>query len=321
MLSGTHLHPQRWPGFVKTAVKSVCTLIALNGLFLGATSASMWNATGHMITASIAESRLEPEVKAEVHRLIGILAGFEPSFSDMVPAATWMDAIKEGRQGLTAFNDWHYFDQPYNPFGLPGVKEPAAQNVVWAIGQAAATVGSSEATDFEKALMLRMLIHFVGDLHQPLHMTNRFTLEHPDGDFGGNLFEISGGDYPSSLHAYWDGTAGLFDFVHANGDWSPVDSMAAVIEARVPYPDSALLSDRGSRGIGEWISADAATWALESYRHGVNDAFEGIEQGETPSAAYEARAQEVVGQRLAWGGYRLAAILNAVVKSGIEHAR
>lgn len=309
------------PGFVKTAVKSVGMLVALNALLLAATPAPMWNATGHMITARIAESRLEPEVKEEVRRLIGILAGFEPSFSDMVPAATWMDAIKDGRQGLTAFNDWHYFDQPYNPFGLPGVRAPADQNVVWAIGQAAATVGSSQATDFEKALMLRMLIHFVGDLHQPLHMTNRFTMEHPDGDFGGNLFQIPGGRYPTSLHAYWDETAGLFDFVHADGDWSPVDSMATLMEAQVPYPDSALLSDQGSRGIGEWISADAALWALESYRHGVNDAYEGIEPGKAPSAAYEARAQEVVRQRLAWGGYRLAAILNTVVKSGMAHDR
>jgi hypothetical protein len=293
-------------------------VILLSLSVLGAaTPAPMWNATGHMITASIADTRMEPAVKAEVDRLIELLAQFEPSFADVTPAATWMDAIKGFDEGLLAFNDWHYFDQPYNPMGLPGVEQPAEQNVVWAIGQAASTLGSARAEDFEKALMLRMLIHFVGDLHQPLHMINRITMEHPEGDFGGNLFDLSGGE-ARSLHAYWDGTAALFPHVQATDtSWYPIRDFARRIAQEVAPPDATLLTPRDSARVGPWIESNAREWALESYRHGMA-AYEGITPGGYPDAAYEGRAQAVVRERLAWGGYRLAAILNAVVPEGMS---
>lgn len=278
----------------------------------------MWDATGHMVTVSIAESRLEPAVRGEVDRLVGILAGFEPTSSELVPTATWMDRIKHFDRGLLAFDDWHYFDQPFNPFGLPGVEAPSEQNVVWAIGEAARTVGSPVATDFEKALMLRMLIHFVGDLHQPLHMTNRITPEHPAGDFGGNLFSLSGNG-PDNLHSFWDGTAGLFPYVDPQRDWSAIDGFARRLEKEVAPPDSTVLTPRGSREIADWIAADARLWALESYRDGV-EAYEGIEPGTVPRPAYVERARTVVARRLAWGGYRLAAILNVVVAEGMRDA-
>jgi hypothetical protein len=310
-----------------TALKSVCTLVLTPTLLLGATPAPLWNATGHMITARIAETRLEPAVKAEVNRLIALLGDFDPAVSEFVPAATWMDLIKRGdpvrgghpgQHGMTAFNNWHYYDQPWNPNGLPGVDPLPAENVVWAIGQAANTVGSPEATDFEKALMLRMLIHFVGDLHQPLHMTTRISLEHPQGDLGGNDFTITGAD-DGNLHSWWDGTAGLFDYQNPTRDWNGIAGFADSVMSAVPAPDS-LLSAQGDRSLTAWIGSDAMDWARESYRYGVNDAYGGIEPGGTPSAEYTARAQEVVRHRLAMGGYRLAAILNAIVRGGMRDA-
>ena len=51
---------------------------------------------------------------------------------------------------------------------------------------------------------LRMFIHFVGDIHQPLHATSRFTVEFPDGDRGGNSFKLTKQGEVSELHALWD---------------------------------------------------------------------------------------------------------------------
>ena len=52
---------------------------------------------------------------------------------------------------------------------------------------------------------LRLLIHYVGDIHQPLHTSSRYTSQYPDGDQGGNLFRLSTQSQEiTNLHALWD---------------------------------------------------------------------------------------------------------------------
>ena len=55
-----------------------------------------------------------------------------------------------------------------------------------------------------KSLALRLLIHFMGDIHQPLHCSDRYTAEHPKGDKGGNDFPLKGHYSANELHAVWD---------------------------------------------------------------------------------------------------------------------
>ena len=43
-----------------------------------------------------------------------------------------------------------------------------------------------------KSLALRLLIHYIGDIHQPLHSSDRYSRDHPNGDRGGNQFSIKG---------------------------------------------------------------------------------------------------------------------------------
>ncbi|MEH6592756.1 MAG: S1/P1 nuclease [Halioglobus sp.] len=303
-----------------TRAGGICTIVLGCWLSIAATGAAAWNATGHMITAKIAEDRLEPDVRAEVNRLIGVLSGFEPEFSNLVPAATWMDMIKQFDRGLLAFNPWHFYDQPYNPQGLPGVVAPPEQNVVWAIGQASATVGSPQATDFEKALMLRMLIHFVGDVHQPLHATNRISISNPDGDFGGNFFDLSGAE-TSNLHQFWDDTAGIFPKIDPAKDWRPIAGFAKKIENAISASDQPPLLPQGSMSLEAWAQSNAQAWAIESYQYGVNAAYAGIKPNTSPSAAYTARAREIIRERLAYGGYRLAAVLNTAIMSGMAESK
>lgn len=57
---------------------------------------------------------------------------------------------------------------------------------------------------------LRFLVHFVGDLHQPLHAATMYSAEFPDGDLGGNYYKIQvpGSSYTTNLHSFWDSGAG-----------------------------------------------------------------------------------------------------------------
>jgi hypothetical protein len=51
---------------------------------------------------------------------------------------------------------------------------------------------------------MRLLIHYVGDMHQPLHTVTRYAPDFPNGDMGGNLFNLTARDNITELHAVWD---------------------------------------------------------------------------------------------------------------------
>ena len=265
-------------------------------------AAHPWGATGHMLTAQIAYDNLDVQTKAEVDRLSQVLANYQPRVSNFVPGATWMDMIKG--YDLRAFNNWHFIDIPYDPDSIMNVPSPGGETVIWAIRQATTTLKSKRAGDFQKALMLRFLIHFVGDIHQPLHCIDRFTQGHPRGDMGGNLFLIEG-EKQKKLHAFWDDTANLFPYVDpksAQAWQSQIPQFAKAIEQEIPPSE-----------VPEWKKVDSDTWAQESYQIAKEVAYANIVENKKPSDTYVQEAQKVIRKRLALGGYRLAALLKAAL--------
>jgi S1/P1 Nuclease len=109
------------------------------------------------------------------------------------------------------FSDWHFMDQPYivGPVQVLVNSILKDDNVVWAIQQAIITLSTANSTILDKALQLRFLIHFLGDIHQPLHMITQFSPQFPPpvGDQGGNLYPIQG-SFVDFLHPYIDSGAG-----------------------------------------------------------------------------------------------------------------
>lgn len=65
---------------------------------------------------------------------------------------------------------------------------------------------------FGESFNLRLLIHYVGDIHQPMHAVNRYTPEFPDGDAGGNLFNVTYSQTIHELHGLWDSGIGKYGF-------------------------------------------------------------------------------------------------------------
>lgn len=303
-----------------STTRSVLSALALSAALLAAPNpAAAWFSTGHMIVAQIAYDRLDPEVRTKVDRLIGVLGTAEPAISAFVPAATWMDGLPG--QSFYVFGDWHFINAPINAGGLAAVPAADDDNVVWAIRQAATTLGSDAAGDFEKALALRFLIHLTGDVHQPLHSSNRYSERHPAGDRGGNSFALTEADaiyvvpcrtdHPippttiNQLHALWDNTLGLYAAIDplVNPELAPcIPQFAADVEAQVPL-DAAPA----------WTDNDPNNWAQESFTLASTTVYEGIEEGGTASDAYLAAGRPLVRQRLAVAGYRLGALLNCLL--------
>src|ERR1051325_7634062 len=162
-------------------------VIILCACFILSRPALAWNAEGHMVVAQIAYNHLDPAVKATCDALVAVNLGSftSTSSSNFVTAAVWADDFKSSLGTGTS----HYIDLPFSLDGYPtnGVP-PGIPNIVTAINQYVITLQNTNATPTDQATPLRYLIHYVGDIEQPLHCSNAIYTNKPAGDAGGNGF-------------------------------------------------------------------------------------------------------------------------------------
>ena len=259
-----------------------------------------------MVTARIAYDRLSPSARREADRLIAVLARETTDLKGFVAASQWMDTLKA--HGFRLFDPWHYRDRLWSPDGRRVANDRRREDVVWAICQAASACASTEATPFERAIALRLLLHLVGDIHQPLHGLSRVTAELPGGDRGGNLFPLAG-PYPD-LHSLWDATAGLLPRVSATGTGAArrIPAMARRVVALAAAPLASETAEKRPQ-----------RWADESFELGKL-AYVGVVAEAQPSPAYLERVREVSARRLVLGGIRLADLLEEVFSGHFDPA-
>jgi len=152
---------------------------------------------------------------------------------------------------------------------------------------------------------LRFLIHFFGDVHQPLHCATRVSNANPQGDRGGNLVLIKGVG-AKNLHSYWDGGLGTFPPEGPNFAPPSLTKVAAAAKkAAAANPDT-------DPGLNLNDPTNFQAWSDESFKLAKDVAYKGIKNGSTPSTAYRTNGANVAQTRVAWGGYRLAALLNSI---------
>ena len=121
----------------------------------------------------------------------------------IVEAAYWPDAIRP--LGFYVFAPWHYIDIPLvrdeDGANITPPPVPTTNNVVWAIEQGVRVLRTVDASAAEKSAALRFVLHFVGDVHQPLHAASLYSAMFPNGDYGGNSFHLTGSSHWSNLHS------------------------------------------------------------------------------------------------------------------------
>ena len=270
-----------------------------------------WGAGGHMIVAQIAFGRLNPNAKAQVKTLLALPinpAAVTARSKDFVNAAHWPDDLRQFSE-FDSFKALHFIDTPFSIDGtaLPPLPTP---DIVQAL-QDNVNILKTSTDKNAQAQALRFIIHFVGDIHQPLHCTTRVSSANPQGDRGGNLVAIkvpgkNGTVKRTNLHSYWDGGLGTFPPTGANFRPPPLSSI----------PAAAARAKRGNPATDPALKLDDpfnfSSWANESFILSKDFAYQGISNGSTPTAAYKSKGIKVARQRVAWGGYRLAALLNAI---------
>ena len=315
-------------------VTRLTALFAL-GAMVFAPRASAWGCRGHETIATLAEKHLTPQAKQALLALLTAnpidpqlkrycgQRGLDP----FVDSATWADD-ERGRDASTA--PWHFIDIPLSATkGSVQAFCGAGGCVTQAITEQLAILKDKNAPGAKRATALRFIIHFVGDLHQPLHGSS-------NSDRGGNCVPVKyftrnpharNDSYTPNLHHVWDTEIPESQMLGAD----PAE-FAETLDAA--YESSFAAWEQGG------MRLDA--WAWESHDQAVKTAYGAFSEAipfepAVPvntcaddnnigqrmlnkhlviGSAYRDRAAPVVEQRLAQAGIRLAMILNEAAKAG-----
>ena len=334
--SPVHLAIRRIRSF-SVSVLFLCASVSLWLLALAPT-ASAWGCKGHQTVAYLAVNYLTPEARKLADDLLKSNP-IDPSlrrwcgnaiYDPMVDASTWADDVRGQRKN----GPWHYIDIPRQ--ATKGSLAPycGAQGCVTrAITQQLAILEDKSADPAKRADALRYLIHFVGDLHQPMHAVdnddhggNCVPLQyfHADPRLFGRHPELE--DYSPNLHAIWD-----------------TEIVERDMEVGNPQRYADDLEKRFAAQIPGWEKAGIHVddWAWESHDLANQVAYGDLSVTipteapvNTPTChddsdiaarilklhivvaeRYQDAASQVVELRLAQAGVRLAMILNDAAKS------
>lgn len=287
---------------------------------LFAKQALAWWGTGHLMTARVAYDRLIATDNEEVIELVEEQLDVLRSFVHMeqnhpfVECATFADFIKNS--GFNDLSTWHYVDTPFFDEGYTTEVHDDPSNVVWAIDQMHKQIVDPVGTiygpvnptlpvdlSFGRSFNMRLLIHYFGDIHQPLHSVSRYTENYPNGDAGGNLFGIpaSGPDGGvTNLHAVWDSVAYAYaDFIDqplTDDSWEFLGREAFKIQMSHPF-DSFDLAE---------LTRPESEWYTETLELAETVVYPGAIENEPLSEEYIQNAAEIAKRQIAKGGYRLA---------------
>lgn len=281
--------------------------------------AHAWGDEGHEVVGTLAYKRLTPKAKKAVD---AILAADKDTLSppDFVSRTTWADKYRDSDRNTTqvrykATRQWHFVDveidggtlaaacfgRPALPSGTPASAGPADACVVDKLLQFKKELADPATPAAERTLALKFIMHFVGDIHQPLHASDHH-------DRGGNavVIEVSPSTTQSNLHAYWD--TFLVQRLGTNVAAASANAGKLVTPANV----------------ATWSAGSIEDWANESFAQAKAVAYDFKGEttfvddhggtGEILDAKYEARALPVAREALAKAGVRLANLLNEVFK-------
>lgn len=258
-------------------------LLATGLLLATAVDAMAWGALGHRLVARLAQPQLDAQAQAEVARLLQGEA--DPTLAGI---ATWADELRStdpdlGRRSAR----WHYvnIDDPGCNFD-PQADCRGGNCIVTALETQTAILADPARSDEERRQALKFVVHFVGDLHQPLHAGRGH-------DRGGNDYQVNWNGKGSNMHSLWD--SGLLRSADVDEDgW-----LARLQALPAPTPTSPLPVDA------------PRLWAEQSCRLAAAAGF--YPRGHVIDQAYANAHLPLAERQLRLAGERLAAVLNAAL--------
>jgi hypothetical protein len=231
-----------------------------------------WGATGHRVTGQVAESLLTKRTKARLEQLLG---------QSVAMASTWMDEVRSD-SAYDYMEDWHWVDVPDGTTYGQTPKNPNG-DVIETLDRVIKALKGKNLDPKTEAEYVKILIHLIGDIHQPLHV-GKVT------DRGGNSVKVSWFGRDTNLHTVWD------TYLIDDTKLSYTEFMQSL----------AMPTDKEVKALQ---STSVLDWAKESvsYRSSVYDIGDGRLGYE-----YTYYHLHIVRKRLLEAGVRLAGVLNEI---------
>ena len=246
----------------------------------GIAEASAWGVTGHRVVAEIAENHLTNRAKRKLKKLIGK--------QKLAYWANWPDNVRNSPEWKNT-STWHYVNIPPQESKeqfIEQLKNNNKPNIYTAIQNVKGIIVDKNTPDADREIYLRFLVHFLGDMMQPMH-TGR------EEDLGGNLIKIQFFKKDTNLHSLWD--SGLID------------------NTKYSYTEYARVLDvKSKEEINQIQSGSLEDWLYESHQ-AANQLYASVKPGENYSYDYQQQYKDLLERQLLHAGLRLAKILNEVL--------
>ena len=285
---------------------ALCAAYAMLAVLLFPASAGAWGTDGHKIVAVIAADNLTPAAAAHVATILGVPINKRAITSAMEAASILPDT--EFRDEYPATKPWHFIDICLQDqrADIPA-RCPRGDCVTAKIDEYSKRLKDANYDHWGAAGDLAFLIHFVGDIHQPLHAAN-------DDDRGGNCVTVDSNLRASNLHDAWDNAI--------------VRRLEYSIDSGRPETTAHRLEQTyaAEKQTDSWIPADDIAW--ESNQLARSDIYAALHIPTEPcepslnlcrnpaghavelDSSYLDSADAIAGHQLAKAGFRLASLLN-----------
>ena len=262
----------------------------------GTLPAAAWGPVGHETVAYIAQDNLSPAAKAKIAAILD-------QGDDLASISNWADQVRQFGRPETA--PWHFIDLPIRKDLTVKDEQDYCPNNDCVINQLQifqGILGDESQPKSKRLEALKFVVHFMGDLHQPLHCAD-------DGDRGGNDKLVRykapghrGHGAKIKLHALWD------HLIELKTEEDPRE-LATTLEKAIPRDQAAA-----------WTKGDEKDWAFESYLIAKSKIYAGMDPGPQdytdnplPSDYFD-KMRPIVDEQLEKAGIRLAFVLNDILK-------
>lgn len=263
---------------MKKIVLSV--LVSFISLFL-----LSWGVIGHRAIGKIAENHLTSRARDSVKALLGT--------ESLADVSTYADEIRS-QDAFKNTGAWHYINLPLGLSESDFIKKVSTmvdENVYSALVRSEHELTDSKSTRDQKIFALKFIVHLVGDLHQPMHVSR-------EEDKGGNTIQLNYNGKGTNLHRLWD--SGL------------IEKQGYTFEQVAVNYDSASPAE-----IKKMQSDGIMTWIYESYlASSILYAEVDSMKSRSIDDHYTTRHLPVVEERIEKAGIRLAGLLNLLFEGG-----
>lgn len=249
----------------------VLFLVSPNQMF--AFDNPFWGQTGHRTIGKIAEDYLKPKTKRKIAEIL--------NGQSLALVSTFGDDIKSDPK-YRHLNTWHYINMPFDVKYEDSEKNPNG-DMVTGIEKCLEVIADKNAAKDEKEFYLKMLVHLIGDLHQPMHVGRA-------EDKGGNDIQVRWFNDGTNLHAVWDSKM--------------------INQFQMTYTEMAENADEISKEQVKYLQQGTlADWVNETQQLAIK-AYATANSGDKLGYAYMYHNFDLVRSQLQKGGIRLAKVLN-----------